>query len=189
MELNKKLNQKCKAQIIEYLNQTSKIRNAVQMQLIHLSSKNLSNPRIEGKIKNDWNRIEYSRSPRMISIEYLRKIFKKKKIRKRVSLKLPLVPSSLFKSHLEFFTPPRNFFVLGRPQDTHRYEAHKNYNSFLPLLRKERKKIGGETSLVDWFTRAPLNLHSPPLLNNKSANNNEGERGGGEGRGSVLNFA
>lgn len=140
MELNKKLNQKCKAQIIEYLNQTSKIRNAVQMQLIHLSSKNLSNPTIEGKIKNDWNRIEYSRSPRMISIEYLRKIFKKKKIRKRVSLKLPLVPSSLFKSHLEFFTPPRNFFVLGRPQDTHRYEAHKNYNSFLPLLRKERRQ-------------------------------------------------
>lgn len=136
MELNKKLNQKCKAQIIEYLNQTSKIRNAVQMQLIHLSSKNLSNPTIEGKIKNDWNRIEYSRSPRMKNIEYLRKIFKKKKIRKRVSLKLPLVPSSLFKSHLEF---PRNFFVLGRPQDTHRYEAHKNYNSFLPLLRKERK--------------------------------------------------
>lgn len=29
MELNKKLNQKCKAQIIEYLNQTSKIRNAI----------------------------------------------------------------------------------------------------------------------------------------------------------------
>lgn len=93
MELNKKLNQKCKAQIIEYLNQTSKIRNAVQMQLIHLSSKNLSNPTIEGKIKNDWNRIEYSRSPRM------KNIISEKNIQKKENTKesLPKTsPSSIF---------------------------------------------------------------------------------------------